>query len=73
MIIGVVFVVDGNRLMRNQKSKSVEYPSIENIHPEKHALLITDLRERTGLDIRKITIEQIDFTKERAVVKIYYY
>jgi Domain of unknown function (DUF4956) len=73
MIIGVVFVVDGNRLMRNQKSKSIEYPSIENIRPEKHALLITDLRERTGLDIRKITIEQIDFTKERAVVKIYYY
>lgn len=73
MIIGVVFVVDGNRIMRNQKSKSVEYPSIENIRPEKHALLIADLRERTGLDIRKITIEQIDFTKERAVVKIYYY
>src|SRR6478735_6951283 len=73
MIIAIVYVVDGNQIMRNQKSKSIEYPSIENIKPEKHPLLIADLRERTGLDIRKITIEQIDFTKERAVVKIYYY
>jgi len=73
MIIAIVYVVDGNQIMRNQKSKSIEYPSVENIQPEKHPLLIADLRARTGLDIRKITIEQIDFTKERAVVKIYYY
>jgi len=73
MIIGAVFIVDGNRLMRNQKSKSIEYPSIENIHPEKHPILIEDLRQRTGLDIRKISIEEIDFNKSRVIVRIYYY
>ena len=73
MIIVVVYVVDGNRLMPNQRSKTIEYPSLENIRPEKQAQLISDLRERTGLDIQKITIEHIDFGKEKALIKIYYY
>ena len=73
MIIAVVYVVDGNRLMPNQRSKTIDYPSLENIRPEKQAQLISDLRERTGLDIQKITIEHIDFGKEKALIKIYYY
>ncbi|MBK5279509.1 MAG: DUF4956 domain-containing protein [Bacteroidia bacterium] len=73
MIIAVVYVVDGNQLMRNQRFKTIEYPSLENIRPDKQAQLISDLRDRTGLDIQKITIEHIDFGKERAIIKIYYY
>jgi hypothetical protein len=59
--------------MRNQKIKIVEYDKIENIRPEQHQQLITDLRERTGLNIKKTTIEQIDLVKNRAIIKIYYY
>ncbi len=69
----VVYAVDGNQLMRNQKIKIVEYDKIENIRPEQHQQLINDLRERTGLDIKKTTIEQIDLVKNRAIIKIYYY
>ncbi|MBK7649698.1 MAG: DUF4956 domain-containing protein [Flammeovirgaceae bacterium] len=53
--------------------KIVEYDNIENIKPEHHAVLLQDLRTRTGLDIKKTTIEQIDLVKNRAVIKIYYY
>lgn len=73
MIVGAVYVVDGNRLMRNQKTKTLEYDKLENIKPERQSLLIAELREITGLDIRKISIEHIDIAKGRVVVKIYYY
>ena len=73
MIIGVVYAVDGNRLMRNQHSKTVEYDSLENITPDRQPHLIADLRERTGLDIQKITIEHIDFGKKKAIIKIYFH
>jgi hypothetical protein len=73
MIILAVYIVDGNQLIRNQKMKTIEYPSLENIKPEQQAQLITELRERTGLDIRKISIEHIDFTKAKATIKVYYY
>lgn len=72
-IAAVVYAVDGNQLMRNQKIKIVEYDKIENIRPEQHQQLINDLRERTGLNIKKTTIEQIDLVKNRAIIKIYYY
>lgn len=68
-----VFAVDGNVLMRNQKMKLVEYDIMENIKPNQHAILLADLREKTGLDIRKTTIEEIDLVKNRVVIKIYYY
>ena len=73
MIIVAVYVVDGSPLMRTQRSKAIAYPSIENIRPDKQAHLITDLRERTGLDIKKISIEHIDFGNEKALIKIYYH
>lgn len=72
-IATVIFLVDGNVLMKNQKIKIVEYDKIENIRPEQHAQLLSDLRERTGLDIRKTTIEQIDLVKNRVLIKIYYF
>ena len=73
MIIGVVYAVDGSHLMKNHRSKTVEYPSLENIRPERQSQLIADLRERTGLYIQKIDIEHVDFGKQRAVIKIYFY
>jgi uncharacterized protein DUF4956 len=73
LIIGVVFIVDGNFLMKNQKTKTVEYDGLENIQPEKHRILIEDLSKRTGLHIQRISIEHIDLIKNRVEIRIYYY
>jgi hypothetical protein len=72
LIIGAVYIVDGNKLMRNQKTKTVEYDGLENIQPEKHALLIKDLTQRTGLQIQRISIEHIDLFRNRAEIRVYY-
>ncbi|HYI77449.1 MAG TPA: DUF4956 domain-containing protein [Chryseolinea sp.] len=73
MIIGAVYIVDGNRFIRNQQSKTVEYHSLENIKPDNQAKLIAELKDRTGLDIQKIMIEHIDFGRDKALIKIYFY
>ena len=73
LIIIAVYVVDGNRLIRNQQSKTVEYYSLENIKPAQQDQLIAELRDRTGLDIQKIIVEHIDFGKGKAIIKIYFY
>ncbi|MEO5976302.1 MAG: DUF4956 domain-containing protein [Chryseolinea sp.] len=73
VIIAVVFVVDGNRIIKNEKSKTIEYNCVQNIMPERHPILIKELKEKTGLDIRKISIEEIDFTKDEVVIKVFYY
>jgi hypothetical protein len=73
MIVAIVFIVDGNKLIRNHQYQTIEYPSIDNIRPERHTQLIADLKEFTGLDIQKISIQHIDIVKGRTLIKIYYY
>ncbi len=73
LIILAVYMVDGNWLMRNQKTKLVDYEGLDNIKPDKHPILINDLCQRTGLNIQKISIEHIDLIKNRVEIKIYYH
>jgi len=73
MIAAGVYIIDGNHLIKNQKTKMIEYNIMGNIKPDQQEKLILDLREKTGLDIRKTTIEEIDLIKNRVVIKIYYY
>ena len=73
LIIGAVYVVDGNRIIRNQQSKTIEYYSLDNIKPAQQDQLILELRDRTGLDIQKVIVEHIDFGKGRAIIRIYFY
>ena len=73
LIILVVFIIDGNRIIKNEKTKLVEYNSLENMQPQNHHLLIADLKQKTGLDIKKILIEEIDFTKSRLMIRVWFY
>lgn len=73
LIIGVVFMIDGNKIIRNQHQKIVEYYSLQYIKPDQQPQLIADLKERTGLDIQRVTIEHIDFAKGKATIRIYFY
>jgi len=73
MIILVVFIIDGNRIIKNEKTKLVEYNSLENMQPQNHHLLIADLKQKTGLDIKKILIEEIDFTKSKLMIRVWFY
>lgn len=73
LVIVVAYVLDGNLIMKNECVKKIEYEKIENIKPENRQSLIEDLRMRTGLNIHKVLVSKIDFTKDTAIVKIYYY
>ena len=50
----------------------VMYDNIALITPEKESELVEDLKKRTGLDIIRVEVGAIDFSKDTAMVKIYY-
>jgi hypothetical protein len=43
------------------------------IQPQNQALLIEDLKQRTGLNIHRVDVEKIDFLRDVASLKAYYY
>lgn len=73
ILIGFTYALDGNWLMRNEMSKNILYENIEMIRPENYQGLLEDLRARTGLDIHRATVNKIDFLKDVATVRIYFF
>jgi hypothetical protein len=73
IILVGTFVLDGNMIFKGERIKSILYENIEMIKPANKDALIEDLRNRTGLNIHRIVIGKIDFLKDAAVIKIYYY
>ena len=57
--------------LKNSKDFKI-FEKIDLIKPENELALITDLRDRTGLDIFKVSVGKVDFLKDVAEVKIYY-
>ncbi len=72
LIIVAVFIVDGNLLIKRQRTKTIDYHSIKHIKPEHRDLLIKELEDFTGLNIERIDIEHISTGKGRVSIKIYY-
>lgn len=67
-----IWVCEGNHWVKHVASKLVLYDNVNLITPEKEGELIEDLKKRTGLDILRVEVGAIDFSKDTVMVKIYY-
>ena len=72
LFIVSIWALESNRWVKHVASKLVLYDNVNLISPEKEAELIEDLKKRTGLDILRVEVGAIDFSKDTAMVKIYY-
>ena len=52
--------------------KNIRYENILNIRPENYDLLVADITERTGLDVKSIEIINIDFLSDVANLKVFH-
>ena len=67
-----IWVCESHRWVKHVASKLVLYDNIRLITPEHEAELIEDLKKRTGLNILRVEVGAIDFSKDTAMVKVYY-
>ena len=73
LIIAITFGLEKIWLLKHETRKNITYEKIELIVPERREELIADLCNRTGLDIIRIEIRRIDFLKDTANIRIFYY
>jgi len=73
MIVFVTFGMERLWLLKPELRKNIIYEKIELIIPEKKAELIADLEERTGINIIRVEVRRIDFLKDTANLRIFYY
>lgn len=73
IILLLTYLLESGLLIKKEMTKTVNYESIKLITPEKHTEMLNDLRLRTGLNIHRVEIKEIDFLKDCALMTIYYY
>jgi len=73
MIVFLTYGMEKIWLLRHQSRKNITYEKIELIVPEKREELIADLKERTGIDVIRVEIRRIDFLRDTANLRIFYY
>jgi len=71
-VIVTLFVLEHEWGFHYELSQRVTYERLELIKPENYDLLLDDLRERTGLAIKRCEVGNINFLRDTADVKIYY-
>lgn len=73
IVVVVAYIVDGSLFIKNEMVQSMQYGNLEMIKPENLAALKEDLKNLTGLNIHKITINKVDFVKNSVSLKVYYF
>jgi hypothetical protein len=72
-IIAVTYLLEKQWLLRHETSKTITYEKIDLIKPENHQQLIEDLTTRTGFKINRVQVGRIDFLRDTARVRIFYF
>ena len=72
-IVLITFLLEKVFLLKHESSKIILYEKIELIKPGKREELLKDLEERTGIKINRIEIGRINFLRDTARIKIFYY
>jgi len=71
-IAALVYVLEQQWGMSYEVQQKVLYEKIELIQPENYDLLIADLRERLGKEIKRCEISSINLLRDTATLNIYY-
>ncbi len=71
-IVSITLILERLWYHEGLSERVILYEKIENIKPANHQVMLDDLCNRTGLDIREFDIVETDFVQDIARVRIYY-
>ena len=72
-VVVAAYLLERVFLLEHEASKDIVYEKIDLIKPDKNTLLVKDLEERTGLKINRVEIGEINFLRDTAIVRIFYF
>jgi hypothetical protein len=73
ILILTTYLLESNLFFKRELSKSILYEKIDLVRADRYNDLLIDLKDRTGLPITRAVVTKIDFLKDAALVKVYYF
>ena len=72
-ILIITYGLENIWLLKHESRRTVIYEKIELIKPENHQQLLEDLCNRTGLNIHRFEIGRVDFLRDTARIRIFFF
>jgi hypothetical protein len=72
LILAFTLFLDSSLFFKPEESKTIIYDNLDIIKPERRPELIRQLEEKTGLTIKRITVDKLNLLSESAIITIYY-
>ena len=73
IVLLITYLLESNIFMKKETVKTILYENIELIKADKQEELLADIKLRTGFNVHRYSIHKIDFLKDAAQIKIYFY
>lgn len=71
-VVAVMFVLEREWGFHFEARKRVTYDRVELTRPQRRDELLADLRERTGLDVRHVSVGRLDLVSDTAELTLFY-
>ena len=72
-VLAITYLLESKSFMKKETIKTIVYENIDLIQSDKKEELLADIRKRTGINVHRVSVQQINFLKDSAQIKIYYY
>jgi len=72
IIVAVTYILEHQFLLETSVMKMFAYQRLDLLHQDKYPELLQDLRDKTGLDVRKVSLQEVDVMQETATLKVVY-
>ncbi len=72
VVIAVLFILEQGWGFRYEGYKVVKYDRIDLLKPEKHAVLVEDLRHRTGMPVTRFEVGRINLVEDTVNLYVYF-
>jgi hypothetical protein len=73
IFIALTYGLEKIWLLKHESRKNITFEKIELIVPEKRQELLEDLKLRTGLNITRVEVKSIDFLRDTAQLRIFFF
>ena len=69
----LTFILENSIWGKKEASKIIVYDSLDFINQSQQSELMEDLKSKTGIEIHRISVDNIDYLKDSCTITIYYY
>lgn len=73
MVVLVTLILESGWLARREAKQLVLYDNIALVNAHERQALLEDLRRRTGLNIHRVEVQEIDLLKDAAKLAVFYH